>query len=57
MKKTKKQSSRTLPSMGRVSSSNITRILIPNINNVNNKDNEYNEAEQQNIAEHGQSVQ
>jgi hypothetical protein len=29
MKKTKKQRRRTLPSMGRVSSNNITRILIP----------------------------
>lgn len=29
MKKTKKQSSSTLPSMGRVSSSRVTRIRIP----------------------------
>ena len=29
MKKTKKQRRRTLPSMGRVSSSSITRILMP----------------------------
>ena len=29
MKKTKKQSSRTLPSIGRVSSSNVTRIRMP----------------------------
>ena len=35
MKKTKKQSNRTFPSIGRVSNNNITKILIPKSSSVN----------------------
>lgn len=38
MKKTKKQRSRTFPSIGRVSNSSVTKILIPTQWDTNNKD-------------------